>query len=188
MKSMTMIGATMPAAVEHAVGRNAIREYRMPAKVFHWLTVGLVFFMVATGVTATQLGEGWFADVLFELHRMTGAVTLVVVLARLIYRLARSMPPPLNRSWSRPVLHWTLYGIVVLVPLLGWAGASDYGHTEIPFGYVLPPIFPQDTGFGELLLRLHAYIAFTLLALVVLHIGAAMHDYMTSEPPAEPRE
>jgi cytochrome b561 len=97
------------------------------------------------------------------------------------------MPPPQNRSWSRPVLHWTLYGIVILVPLLGWAGASDYKHTEIPFGLALPPIWPESTGFGELLLRLHAYIAFGLLALVALHIGAAMHDYMTSELPAGER-
>lgn len=188
MKSAAMIGDAMPATAEHAVGRNAIREYRMPAKVLHWLTVALVFVMVSSGVTATQLGEGWVADFLFELHRMTGAITLAVVLLRLGYRLMRSTPRPQGQSWTRPLLHGTLYGIVVLVPLLGWAGASDYGHTEIPFGYALPPIFPQSTGFGELLLRLHAYIAFTLLALVALHIGAAMHDYMTSEPPAEPRE
>jgi cytochrome b561 len=168
--------------------RTTVREYRMPAKVLHWLTVGFVAFMVASGVIATQLGDGWMADILLRLHRLTGAATLVMVFARLIYRLTRSMPRPLNQSWSRPILHWTLYGIVILVPLLGWTGASDFGHTELPFGYSLPPIFPQNTGFGEMLLRLHAYMAFTLLALVAIHIGAAMHDYMTSDGSAAPRE
>ena len=187
MKSATIEDA-MSVAVAQGRRHQAMREYRTPAKVLHWLTVGLVFFLVASGVTATQLGEGRMADAVFELHRLTGAGTFAVVLVRLIYRLMRSMPRPQNQSWSRPVLHWTLYGIVVLMPLLGWAGASDYGHTEIPFGYSLPPILPQGTGFGELLLRLHAYIAFGLLALMALHIGAAMQDYMTSGSPGEPRD
>ena len=182
MKSAATANAAMPVAVQRP--RRQVAEYRLPAKVLHWLTVALVFLLVASGVTATQLGEGWLADRLFELHRLTGAATLLIVLLRVIYRLVRWIPRPQNQSWSRPVLHWTLYGIVIVVPLLGWSGASDFGHTEIPFGE-LPWIFPRDTGFGELLLRLHAYLAFTLLALVALHIGAAMHDYMIGEPQAE---
>ena len=186
MRSTVGIADAVPLA-EHRP-HTVVREYRMPAKVLHWLTVCLVFFMVASGVIATQLGDGWTADILFKLHRLTGAATLAVVFVRMIYRLTRSMPPPQNQSWSRPVLHWTLYGIVILVPLLGWAGASDFGHTELPFGYSLPPIFPRNTGFGEMLLRLHAYIAFSMLALVALHIGAAMHDHMTSRDAAGPRQ
>ena len=71
-----------------------------------------------------------------------------------------------------------------------WAGPARpiFQHTEIPFGLALPPIFPASTGYGELLLGLHAYVAFTLLALVALHIGAAMHDYMISERRREPRD
>jgi hypothetical protein len=43
------------------------------------------------------------------------------------------------------------------------------------------PIFPAATGYGEMLLGLRACVAFTLLALVGPHIGAAMHDYLISE-------
>ena len=188
MKSTAMIEEALPLAVERAGQGTAIREYTMPAKVFHWVTVGLVFFMVASGVTATQLGEGALYDGLINLHRLTGVTTLGLVLVRLGYRLTQAMPRPQLQPWSRPVLHGTLYGIVVLVPLLGWAGASDFQHTEIPFGLALPPIFPASTGYGELLLGLHAYVAFTLLALVALHIGAAMHDYMISERRSEPKD
>jgi cytochrome b561 len=185
MKSTAMTDA-LPLAVEPAAPSGAIRDYRMPAKVFHWITVALVFFMVASGVTATQLGEGRTAELLLELHRFTGAMTLAVVALRLGYRLMRAMPRPQLQSWTRPLLHATLYGIIILVPLLGWAGASDFNHREIPFGYVLPPIFPENTGYGDLIVRLHAYIAFALLALVALHIGAAMHDYMIGERRADP--
>jgi cytochrome b561 len=177
----------LPAAAESPAA-DTIREYRMPAKVFHWLTVGLVFFMVASGVTATQLAEGGAADFLFSLHRTAGAATLAVVVMRLIYRLMRSMPRPPLQSWTRPLLHGTLYGIILLVPLLGWAGASAFNHREILFGYSLPPIFPQGAGYGDLLLGLHAYIAFALLAVVALHIGVAMQDTMTGERAVEPEK
>jgi cytochrome b561 len=65
------------------------------------------------------------------------------------------------------------------VPLLGWAGISDFGAREIFPGYSLPPIWPEGTGYDMLLLQFHAYFAFGLLALVALHIGIAMEDYMT---------
>jgi cytochrome b561 len=162
--------------------RSALRAYRTPAKVLHWVTVGLVFFMVASGISATHLGEGALADVLFGLHKFTGAVTLIVVLVRVGYKLTRSLPPPAIKFASRPVLHWTLYGALILLPLLGWAGVSDHNSRELLFGYALPPILPENTGFGDMLLHLHAYVAFALLALVALHIGAAMHDCMISEP------
>jgi len=166
----------------------AMREYRLPAKVLHWVTVALVGFMVASGVAATQLGEGWLNERLLELHRLTGALTLLIVVARLIYRLTHSLPRPPAQRRSRNVLHWTLYGVILAVPLLGWIGASDFGHTEIPFGHALPAIFPKGTGYGELILLLHAYVAFALLAFVALHIGAAMHDTMAGDAADERRE
>jgi cytochrome b561 len=170
----------MPATIGSGGVHSAIREYRMPAKVFHWLTVALIFFMVASGVTATQIGEGPVAETLLNLHRLTGFATLIVVILRLGYRLMHPTPRPPMQPRSRTALHWTLYGVILVVPLLGWAGASDFNHREIPFGYKLPQIFPESSGYGDLIVFLHAYIAFALLALVALHIGAAMHDYMTN--------
>ena len=89
------------------------------------------------------------------------------------------MPEWKLQSHRRPVLHWTLYGVVVLVPLLGWAGISDFGAREIFPGYSLPPIWPEGAGYDSMLLQWHAYFAFALLALVALHIGVAIQDYMT---------
>jgi cytochrome b561 len=156
-----------------------INEYRMPAKVFHWLTVLLVMFMVSSGVVAKQLGEGATADLLFSLHKLTGALTLAIIVLRICYRLVRAIPRHDDQPPSRPVLHWTLYAVIVLVPLLGWSGISDFGAREIFPGYSLPPIWPEGAGYDELLLHAHAYFAFGLLALVALHIGVAIQDYMT---------
>lgn len=68
------------------------------------------------------------------------------------------------------------------MPLLGWAGISAFDSREIFFGYSLPAIWPAGSHYADLLLELHAYLAFSMLALVALHIGNALHDYMMRAP------
>jgi hypothetical protein len=74
-----------------------------------------------------------------------------------------------------------LYAVVLVVPLLGWAGISDFGAREIALGIVLPAIWPQGASYDEPLLGTQAYAAFVLLALVVLHIGLAVPDSLTAK-------
>jgi cytochrome b561 len=161
----------------------AIRDYRLPAKIFHWLTVVLVLFMVSSAVIAKQLNDGPVSDLLFSLHKLTGAFTLCVIVLRLCYRLTQR-----ENGHRRAPLHWTLYGVVLLVPLLGWAGTSDFGSREIFSGYSLPAIWPEHAGYADLLFSVHAYLAFGLLALVALHIGVAMQDYMMRASDNERRD
>jgi cytochrome b561 len=174
-------GAQEAKASPRLVHPPVVGVYRMPAKVFHWVTVGFVVFMVSSGVIAKQLGEGTTADFLFSLHKLTGVITLALILIRIGYRVLRSLPDLRHQRKSRAVLHWTLYGVMVLVPLLGWAGISDFGARELFGTFSLPPIWPQGAGYDELLLQWHAYFAFGLLALVAVHIGVALQDYMADD-------
>jgi len=163
----------------HTLPRYTVRPYRLPAKVFHWVTACLVFFMVTSGVIMKQMGEGPLVDTLFNIHKTTGVLTLAVVLLRLIYRSAMPDPGVDRGNYRWPILHWMLYAALILMPLLGWAGISDFGARGILFGYELPAIWPQGAGYTDFLLETHAYLAFGMLALVALHIGIAMQDHMT---------
>ena len=163
-----------------------MRTYRMPAMIMHWLTAVLVFCMIASGVIAKQLGEGDLANTLMNLHKLTGAATLILIVLRVVYRAFSSAPEYGARVQRRPALHWGLYAVVIFVPLLGWAGISDFGAREVAFGIVLPPIWPEGAGYDEILLRIHAYAAFALLALVALHVGIAIQDTMTAGRPGGP--
>jgi cytochrome b561 len=184
MKSVTHAPASA-AAGNGANDARTLTEYRMPAKVFHWLTAGLIVLMVSSGVIAKQMDGGPIGDRLMELHKTVGILTLVIVLMRLLYRLSSRDRARSGQSDPRPFVHWTLYGLIVIMPLLGWAGASDFAARDVLFGYSLPAIWPHQSGYGDLILQMHAYIAFGLLALVALHIGIAMQDYMTRkrDPP-----
>jgi cytochrome b561 len=165
---MTM--ASLPGLPTDAEAqRYAIRSYRMPAKVFHWLTVALV-------------------DTLFMVHKTTGIITLAVVLMRLAYRIVQWWTTPSLSRPSRTFLHWLLYMTIILIPLLGWAGISDFGSREIFPGFRLPAIWPEHAGYADALFTFHAYLAFGLLALVALHIGVATQDYMMRADDPKPRD
>jgi cytochrome b561 len=185
---MTM--ATMPGVPAEAdpqqAQRYAIRSYRMPAKVFHWLTVVLVVFMVSSAVIAKQLNDGYWSDTLFMLHKTTGVITLAVILMRLLYRIAQWWIVPQPSRPSRTALHWLLYAVIILIPLLGWAGISDFGSREIFPGFTLPAIWPERAGYADALFSFHAYLAFGLLALVAIHVGVATQDYMMRADDPEP--
>jgi len=157
--------------------RRSVRHYRSLAKGFHWVTAALVLALVAIGVIMKQLSDGAVADTLLNLHKFVGALTLAVVLIRLSYRVV-GLEPPGAMTYRRPTVHFLLYGIIILVPLLGWAGVSDFGGRDIFFGYSLPQIWPEGSGYGDWMLSVHAWLAFGLLALVALHIGNALQDYM----------
>lgn len=162
-----------------APAHHAVRPYRLPAKLLHWVTAILVVFMVSSGITMKQLGGGPAAEFIFMLHKTAGAVIVALVLGRFAYRVF--LP---DRSWKpdayrRPYIHWLLYALLLIVPLLGWAGVSDFGARGILFGLSLPAIWPEGAGWADFLFESHAYAAFLMLMVVALHIGMAVQDHMT---------
>lgn len=161
-----------------ALPRYTVRPYRLPAKIFHWVTASLIVFMVVSGVTMKQIEGMALADTIFTLHKTAGALIVALVLARFAYRVLRPDPAWRSETHRRPYVHWLLYGLLLVVPLLGWAGISDFGARGILGGYELPAIWPEGLGYSHLLFEAHAYAAFGMLVIVALHIGMAIQDHM----------
>lgn len=167
------------AATEPKFARYAVRPYRLPAKILHWTTTVLILFMVASGVSMKQLNGGDVSDFLYEMHKLSGVTVLSLVLLRVCYRVLSPDPSWRPDVHRRPWIHWLLYALVILVPLVGWAGISDFGSRNILWGaYSLPAIWPEGAGYADMLFEAHAYLAFGMLVVVAIHVGMAMQDHM----------
>jgi cytochrome b561 len=149
------------------------------AKIFHWLTAGLVTLMFASGILMTQIGYTPLGNVIFGAHKLSGACVLLLVVARLSFRIMARLRGRWLPQIGNRLVHRLIYATCLLVPLLGWAGVSDFGARETLFGIVLPKIWPEGAGYDGLLLSAHAWLAFGLIAIVVVHIGVALQDYVT---------
>jgi cytochrome b561 len=72
-------------------------------------------------------------------------------------------------------VHWTIYVLLIAVPIGGYIGVSYYGALN-PFDTVpLPPVTEKDEKFSEVIFGYHKLAASILLALIAVHIAAAIY-------------
>ena len=176
---------TIVASRAEAVGMEAphgataeLRRLPRLSVILHWVIAALVLLMFCMGVLMKQLGDGPWADILYNVHKMTGVALLGLILMRLGYRAFAQFSGRWRRGVASRPVHGVLYAGLVLVPLLGWAGISDYGARTVFFGWSIPAIWPEGAGHSEWLFRAHGWLAFTLLGLVAVHIGLALSDFI----------
>ncbi|QDW67559.1 cytochrome b [Luteimonas granuli] len=164
---------TSDTTVARAAGR-----FDPLARALHWAMALMILAMlfVGAGMVASLSGRPWLLD----LHRPLGIAILVLALVRLAHRL-RHRPPPLPASvprWQQRAArasHWLLYGLMLAMPLLGWAMLSAAGDPVRMAGdWVLPPIAPRDTVLYAALRWAHGALGYLLFATVLLHLSAAL--------------
>jgi cytochrome b561 len=164
-------------------------RYSPLARAFHWATALLIALQFACGLVMVYDGPEpnvWatLADrfQLYDSHKVLGLALLALALVRLAYRAARGGPaplaeiPPLQRR-AAGLAHAALYLLLVGVPLLGWLGISLYPALTVFERARLPALASPDRAMSETVLYWHAWAAFALVGLVVVHAGAALHHH-----------
>lgn len=147
--------------------------------VLHWLLAVLLVVALAMGTLSLQNLPNSSPDKVFALrgHMIAGGLILVLMLARLVLRLRTRRPaavstghPALDRL--APAMHAALYGLVFVMAGSGIGMAVLAGLPAIVFGGVgsLP------ANFDALLPRaVHGAAAALLMALIALHVAAALY-------------
>ena len=168
------------SAVAHEV-------YSPVARQFHWWTVALIAVQVPVGVLMAYRGNVlniWdgLTNNLYSTHKLFGLVILAVVIARLAYRLRNGAPAdePTLEPWQKAVshvTHWAIYGLLLVVPVLGWLGISYFPALSV-FGVNLPGLVSPDEAAAAKVLFAHLIGAFLLVILIGMHVGAALFHYV----------
>src|SRR3981081_3637996 len=112
---------------------TVIERYSATAQVLHWLTALLVVvaYIVSVGGSETRvyLSVNDFSRGLHELFGMSVfALTLVRVCWRAIFSPPKSPDMPAWMELGARLGHWTIYALLVLVPLTAILGAWLEGH------------------------------------------------------------
>lgn len=170
-----------PSGLNEGVGmaeRMSPPTHRAMLRIVHWTMAALILSMFICGVVMVQLGNGPVSMQLFTLHKTGGTLVLCLVVLRVTVRLWYRITYRWKARFSMHPVHYVLYIVMIAVPLLGWAGVSDFGSRGIIFGYNLPEIWPQGSGYSSVFFTAHAYLAFGFMALILIHIGVALEDYV----------
>jgi cytochrome b561 len=173
------------ASVPEATPQERLLRYNNGAVLLHWLTALIVVTQVVVGFTFAAMERGPARGDLFTVHKTLGATILVLALIRLGWRLANPPPPfPTELAkWERIASVWThraFYLLLILLPLTGLiavsGGADAEGKATTPLlGGIPLPLIPgvSDDG-GEQIGGIHELLVFVTLALLVLHVAAAL--------------
>jgi cytochrome b561 len=112
----------------------------------------------------------------YSVHVATGAILVVLLVARLYLRLKMPKPVPADaehtaRNLIAKIVHFLLYVGMAGMLFIGYALFSAANMTEVLRG---DGPFPQD--FHAFPMReVHGAVGYTLLLIILLHFGAAMY-------------
>ena len=161
-------------------------RYTTTAIVFHWLialmiistfTLGLVMSDMP-GISPTKLKY-------YSWHKWAGVTILALAALRLLWRLTHPAPdyPASMPAWQKSAanaLHGLLYGLMFAVPLSGYFYTLASGYPVVWFGlFKLPVLIDANPELKPVLGGLHYWLNMGLLAVVAMHIAAALkHQFV----------
>jgi cytochrome b561 len=162
---------------------NTTTGYTGTAKALHWTIVALLIVQFIAAWTMPDIKRDTKPDTLIDLHISVGVLILFVAVLRLTWRAGHPEPPPEDGlpPWqvqSARAVHWLLYALLFVLPVLGWLNASWRGFPVIMFGIELPKLLATRAPAWGWTGDVHAVLAtYGLLTLVGLHVAAALYHY-----------
>jgi cytochrome b561 len=149
----------------------------------HWGTVLCIVVAVTTVLLCEIVGDKFWRQVLQETHRQLGLAVLLVVGLRIGVRMRHRMADhmvgaPRHVRLAAMGCHWGLYGLLIGLPLLGWAATNAHNLQVRFLGLIpLPAMSVVDSELADQLSDMHLLGSWILLGLVSLHVAAALYHH-----------
>ncbi|TPG15293.1 cytochrome b [Sphingomonas oligophenolica] len=162
------------------VSDTARVRYSTVAIWLHWSIAALVIANLAIGLLHDSLLHGvrWA----IPLHMSFGLTVLILSLARVAWRLSHPFLPaptdvPRWQQVAARATHIALYALILLMPFTGWMMASAGKHPIGFYWLVDAPKLPVSKALGDVAHQGHGVLGWLMLALVALHVGAALRHH-----------
>ncbi|MGX5733085.1 cytochrome b [Bosea thiooxidans] len=152
--------------------------YDAGARLIHWSMATLIALAFVLGLTIDAFPSSW-KQAAIEAHKAIGLALILLLAARLAWRLAHR-PPPLEQA--SPLMtaaahlgHAALYVLMLVAPVIGVAYAIKRGQGLDLGLFSLPPLTaPAPRAETRPLREWHEWAAYALIALAGLHALAAL--------------
>jgi cytochrome b561 len=155
------------------------RQFTALSRLLHWMMAAMVLAMLGIGVAMVVSLADY--HVLVSIHRPLGIAILLLVVVRFGNRLLHP-PPPFPASMGRAerlaatASELLLYGLMFVLPLVGWGMLSAARYPIVLFGSVqLPYILPHNLQLYAGLRQAHTVLAYLFFLTFLGHFGAVLY-------------
>lgn len=168
--------------------KNTPLYYGAISKILHWLSAVLVIGLFALGLWMVDLGyyNKWYTTAP-EYHKSIGMLLVIIIIFRLVWRWC-NIQPAADKSLSATekkvshIVHIVIYILLFAILITGYLIPTANNQGIDVFNWFTVPsagsfINNQEDIAGEL----HEWLAFILIALVVLHILAALKHHFINK-------
>jgi cytochrome b561 len=160
------------------------QRYSATAMGLHWLIALMIVAGFYLGWIMTDI-PGFTPTKLkyFSWHKWIGVTVFALAVIRLAWRLTHRAPEmplgmaPLQKLAAEGA-HMMLYALMLVIPISGYLYSSAAGIQVVYLGIVpLPTLIGPDTALKTMLRIVHIWLNYTLLALVTVHVLAALKHH-----------
>ena len=158
-------------------------RYHSFSQVLHWLIAGLIvlqFVLANLADSASESGSGIRELALLANHKSVGITILVLVSLRLLWRM-KTPPPDLPATMDQwqalasHISHWTLYSLIILLPISGWLMSSASAYSVSWFNlFQLPDFVAPNPDLKEFFEAIHEFLGKALFVVALIHVLAAV--------------
>ncbi|WP_334175109.1 cytochrome b [Pseudoxanthobacter sp.] len=166
-------------------------RYDRVAIAIHWLTALAILALLVMGFVMTSARPGSPLQFsLFQWHKSVGITVLALTVLRLGWRLSHRAPAlpdtmPGLEKLAAHLGHVGLYGLLFALPLSGWAvvSTSPFNIPTVLYGLLPWPhlefltAFAPKAAINPVVSEAHELAAWLLIALLVVHIAAALRHH-----------
>lgn len=168
--------------------QNETKSFNAPARAFHWIAGILMIVATLLALYMMDMDDSPFKFELYGIHKSIGIIVLVLFLPRILWRLKSGHPGkiPTHKGWEKlasNIVSWSLYALMLGLPLSGWLMSSAGGYPISIFGLIdVPALVEKNKEIGGLAHSAHELMGDALQILILLHIaGTLKHVFVDKD-------
>ena len=158
---------------------DSVSRYGYGSILLHWIVAGFAIALIWTGYEFMLLPRGAAKGAALATHLAVGWVSILLVIARVVWRLANPLPalasgPTWQRHAARTA-HWTLLVLIVGLAVTGYLGVtSGRRPVEVLGLFQAPSLTGPNGSVHNLSEEIHTWLSHIFVAILAVHILAAL--------------
>ena len=164
------------------------KQWNSLAKCLHWLAVLLILVAGVLGFIAETADLSPAKLQLLVWHKSVGITLLIIMVLRLAWKRASSLPEQMaGLSKANQLLsnlgHWFIYLIAIFLPLSGWFLTSTANFPFQWFGvFAVPMPWAENEKIKDAASQAHFSLFYLLLVLIIGHVLMALKHQASGLP------